>query len=46
MAAKFGATDAIDPNQPLTEQVEKIAGSGPDIIFECVGAPGLINAAP
>jgi len=45
MAAKFGATDAIDPNQPLTPQVEKVAGSGPDIIFECVGAPGLINMA-
>ena len=45
MAAKFGATDAIDPNQPLTSQVEKIAGHGPDIIFECVGAPGLINGA-
>lgn len=45
MAAKFGATDAIDPNQPLTPQVEKIAGQGPDIIFECAGAPGLINSA-
>jgi (R,R)-butanediol dehydrogenase/meso-butanediol dehydrogenase/diacetyl reductase len=45
MAAKFGATDAIDPNMPLTPQVEKIAGKGPDIIFECVGAPGLINMA-
>jgi (R,R)-butanediol dehydrogenase/meso-butanediol dehydrogenase/diacetyl reductase len=45
MAAKFGATDAIDPSQPLTPQVEKIAGKGPDIIFECVGAPGLINQA-
>lgn len=45
MAARFGATDAIDPNQPLTPQVEKIAGQGPDIIFECVGAPGLINSA-
>jgi (R,R)-butanediol dehydrogenase/meso-butanediol dehydrogenase/diacetyl reductase len=43
MAAKFGATDAIDPSQPLTPQVEKIAGRGPDIIFECVGAPGLIG---
>ncbi|HEY1632594.1 MAG TPA: alcohol dehydrogenase catalytic domain-containing protein [Rhizomicrobium sp.] len=45
MAARFGATDAIDPGQPLTAQVEKIAGHGPDIIFECVGAPGLIGAA-
>jgi (R,R)-butanediol dehydrogenase/meso-butanediol dehydrogenase/diacetyl reductase len=45
MAAKFGATDAVDPNMPLTPQVEAIAGKGPDIIFECVGAPGLINMA-
>jgi 2-desacetyl-2-hydroxyethyl bacteriochlorophyllide A dehydrogenase len=44
MAAKFGATDAIDPAQPLTPQVESIAGKAPDIIFECVGMPGLINA--
>ena len=42
-AAKFGATDAIDPSGPLTPQVEKIAGHGPDIIFECVGVPGLIG---
>lgn len=44
MAARFGATAAIDPGLPLTPQVEKIAGQGPDIIFECVGAPGMINA--
>ena len=43
-AARFGATDAIDPKKPLTPQVEAIAGKGPDIIFECVGAPGLLNA--
>jgi len=43
-AARFGATDAIDPNQSLTAQVQKIAGKGPDIIFECVGAPGIINS--
>jgi len=43
MAAKFGATDAIDPSQPLTAQVEKIAGHPPDVIFECVGVPGLIG---
>ncbi len=44
MAARFGATEAVDPSQPLTPQVEKIAGRGPDIIFECVGAPGMIGA--
>jgi (R,R)-butanediol dehydrogenase/meso-butanediol dehydrogenase/diacetyl reductase len=43
MAARFGATDGIDSALPITPQVEKIAGKGPDIIFECVGAPGLIN---
>lgn len=42
-AARFGATDAIDPNRSLTAQVQQIAGKGPDIIFECVGAPGIIN---
>jgi len=43
MAARFGATDEIDPSQPMTPQVEKIAGRAPDVIFECVGAPGLIG---
>jgi (R,R)-butanediol dehydrogenase/meso-butanediol dehydrogenase/diacetyl reductase len=43
MAARFGATDAIDSSQPMTPQVEKIAGRAPDVIFECVGAPGLIG---
>jgi (R,R)-butanediol dehydrogenase/meso-butanediol dehydrogenase/diacetyl reductase len=45
MAAKFGATDAIDPGEPLVPQVQKIAGKAPDVIFECVGVPGLLNAA-
>jgi threonine dehydrogenase-like Zn-dependent dehydrogenase len=43
MAARFGATDSVDPAKALMPQVEAIAGKGPDIIFECVGAPGLIN---
>lgn len=45
MAAKFGATDAADPDKPLAERVQRIAGAGPDIVFECVGAPGLLNTA-
>jgi 2-desacetyl-2-hydroxyethyl bacteriochlorophyllide A dehydrogenase len=45
MAARFGATDAVNPDEPLTPQVEKVAGVAPDVIFECVGAPGLINMA-
>ena len=43
MAARFGATDSVDPAKALMPQVEAIAGKAPDIIFECVGAPGLIN---
>ncbi|HRE61873.1 MAG TPA: alcohol dehydrogenase catalytic domain-containing protein [Micropepsaceae bacterium] len=43
MAAKMGATDVIDPAKALTPQVEAIAGAPPDIIFECVGVPGLLN---
>lgn len=43
MAVKFGATDVIDPSKMLIPQVEAIAGKGPDIIFECVGVPGLLN---
>ncbi len=42
MAAKFGATDAIDPSQPLAPQVQKIAGKDADVIFECVGVPGML----
>jgi (R,R)-butanediol dehydrogenase/meso-butanediol dehydrogenase/diacetyl reductase len=45
MAARFGATDAIDPARGLAEQVEKIAGRGPNVIFECVGVPGMIQEA-
>jgi len=43
MAARFGATDCIDPGQPLAPQVQKIAGKDADIIFECVGVPGLLQ---
>jgi (R,R)-butanediol dehydrogenase / meso-butanediol dehydrogenase / diacetyl reductase len=45
MAAQFGATDVIDPAQPLAGQVEKIAGKSADVIFECVGNPGMLNEA-
>ncbi len=36
----MGATSVIDPNrEPLARD-----GAAPEIIFECVGAPGLIRA--
>ena len=42
MAARFGASDAINPDEPLAGQVERLAGRGADVIFECVGAPGML----
>ena len=42
MAARFGASDALNPDEPLASQVERLTGRGPDVIFECVGAPGMI----
>lgn len=51
LAAKFGATDALDPTrEEVGPEFLKRAGGPPDIVFECVGVPGLIqecmNLAP
>lgn len=43
-AAALGATASIDPAaEPVGTAFERIAGGAPDIIFECVGAPGLLR---
>ena len=43
-AAALGATAVIDPGEEdVGETFAKIAGAPPDIIFECVGAPGMIQ---
>ncbi|HVH17005.1 MAG TPA: alcohol dehydrogenase catalytic domain-containing protein [Myxococcota bacterium] len=51
LAAKFGATDALDPTrEEVGPEFAKRAGGPPDVVFECVGVPGLIqecmNLAP
>jgi (R,R)-butanediol dehydrogenase/meso-butanediol dehydrogenase/diacetyl reductase len=51
LAARFGATEALDPSrQEIGPEFAKHAGGPPDVIFECVGVPGLIqecmNLAP
>jgi (R,R)-butanediol dehydrogenase/meso-butanediol dehydrogenase/diacetyl reductase len=51
LAAKFGATDALDPSrEEVGPEFAKRAGGPPDVVFECVGVPGLIqecmNLAP
>jgi (R,R)-butanediol dehydrogenase/meso-butanediol dehydrogenase/diacetyl reductase len=44
LAGAFGATDAIDASQQeVASAFEKAAGKGPDVIFECVGVPGVIQ---
>ncbi|WP_439814880.1 zinc-binding dehydrogenase [Zavarzinia sp. CC-PAN008] len=43
LAQTFGATHGIDAGQPLLPQFEAIAGGPPDVIFECVGVPGLLQ---
>lgn len=46
LAMAMGADAAIDPSaEPLLERIEQIAGKRPDVIFECVGVPGLIQQA-
>ncbi|MEW6776863.1 MAG: zinc-binding dehydrogenase [Bdellovibrionota bacterium] len=44
LAEKFGATAGIDASkESVGGAFHKIAGKGPDVIFECVGVPGLIQ---
>jgi (R,R)-butanediol dehydrogenase/meso-butanediol dehydrogenase/diacetyl reductase len=44
-ALKYGATGTIDPRGRLPEQFLDVAGAEPDVIFECVGIPGMIAHA-
>jgi len=48
LARKMGATHVVQPElekgaEGLLEQYIDVAGGPPDIIFECVGAPGLMQ---
>ncbi|MFT4520547.1 MAG: 2-desacetyl-2-hydroxyethyl bacteriochlorophyllide A dehydrogenase [Halioglobus sp.] len=48
LARKMGATQVIHPDlekgaEGLLEQFIDVAGGPPDVIFECVGAPGLLQ---
>lgn len=48
LARQMGATEVIHPDvekgaEGLLEQFSDIAGGAPDVIFECVGAPGLLQ---
>jgi (R,R)-butanediol dehydrogenase/meso-butanediol dehydrogenase/diacetyl reductase len=44
LAERFGATHVIDPAQEIPGAAFlKAAGAPPDVIFECVGVPGMIQ---
>jgi (R,R)-butanediol dehydrogenase / meso-butanediol dehydrogenase / diacetyl reductase len=43
MALKFGATGLIDPKDDMDAQFVRLAGGPPEVIFECVGIPGMIG---
>jgi (R,R)-butanediol dehydrogenase / meso-butanediol dehydrogenase / diacetyl reductase len=43
-AVQLGATDAIDPlTEDLPAAMTRIGVGAPDIVFECVGAPGFLQ---
>ena len=43
LALSMGATAVVQPTPDLAEQFAEVAGGPADVIFECVGAPGLIQ---
>lgn len=45
LAQRLGATACVDPALPLLTQVQDLTGGGPEVIFECVGAPGMLDLA-
>ena len=43
LATQLGATGALTPGATLGEEFGDVSGGAPDVIFECVGAPGLLQ---
>lgn len=44
-ATAFGATAVVDPTkvEDLSAEFARLAGGPPDVIFDCVGVPGIIQ---
>jgi 2-desacetyl-2-hydroxyethyl bacteriochlorophyllide A dehydrogenase len=42
MSLKYGATDIIDAKGDVGGQFAEICGGPPDVVYECVGLPGMI----
>jgi (R,R)-butanediol dehydrogenase/meso-butanediol dehydrogenase/diacetyl reductase len=45
LAYEMGATHFLDPNDSDAEGVKAALGGMPDIVYECVGKPGLVQRA-
>ena len=43
MALALGATDFIAADKDVRREFRKLAGGPPDAVFECVGAPGVLE---
>ena len=43
LALSMGATAVVQPGDNLAEQFADVAGGPAELLFECVGAPGLIQ---
>ncbi len=43
MALALGATDFVESDRDVRREFRKIAGAPPDAVFECVGAPGILD---
>jgi 2-desacetyl-2-hydroxyethyl bacteriochlorophyllide A dehydrogenase len=43
LAMKMGATATMNPGEAPGEQFADLTGGAPDVLFECVGAPGLLQ---
>jgi len=43
MALKLGATDFIAGDKDVRREFRKLASGPPDAVFECVGAPGVLE---
>jgi (R,R)-butanediol dehydrogenase/meso-butanediol dehydrogenase/diacetyl reductase len=45
LAARFGATDLVDPTrEELLPAFERATGHAPRLAFECVGRPGVVQS--
>lgn len=43
-AASLGATAALDPGaEPVGAAFARVGGAAPDVVFECVGIPGMLR---